>query len=87
MEHAEASGQLVNPQKSSIYAGSITNHRLSQIVNQLGFNMGSLPFSYLGVPIFKGKPKYVYFQPLADKVKMKLQLGKHHLSLWLEECN
>jgi hypothetical protein len=70
---------LVNPYKSSIFAGSISNHRLNQITNQIGFNIGSLPFTYLGVPIFRGKPKYVHFQPLTDKVKMKLSAWKASL--------
>jgi len=41
-----------------------------------GFNIGSLPFTYLGVPIFKGKAKTAYFQPIADKVKLKLSAWK-----------
>jgi len=49
---------VTNPQKSSIYAGSTINHRLFQIENMLGFKIGSLPFTYLWVPIFKGKPNY-----------------------------
>jgi hypothetical protein len=53
--------------------------RLNQITNQIGFNISSLPFTYLGVPIFKGKPKYVHFQPLTDKVKMKLSAWKASL--------
>jgi len=79
MDYAEASGQLVNPQKSSIYAGSISSSRLNQIANQIGFQIGTLPFTYLGVPIFKGKAKYVYFQPLANKVKSKLSAWKASL--------
>jgi len=78
-KYAEASGQFVNPNKSSIYAGSITNHRLNQIAQNIGFSIGSLPFQYLGVPIFKGKPKYIYFQPIADKVKCKLAAWKASL--------
>jgi len=79
MKYAETSGQLVNPQKSSIYAGSISNHRLSQIATMIGFKIGTLPFTYLGVPIFKGKPKKSYFQPIADKVKVKLAAWKSSL--------
>jgi len=78
-KYAEASGQLVNPLKSSIYVGSISNHRLSHIANMLGFKIGSLPFTYLGVPIFKGKPKKIYFQSIADKVKIKLAAWKASL--------
>jgi hypothetical protein len=48
----------------------------------LGFSIGSVPFHYLGVPIFKGKPKRIHLQVLADKVKAKLASWKgHSLSL------
>lgn len=79
LKYGEASGQFVNPQKSSIYAGSITNHRLNQIAQNLGFTIGTLPFQYLGVPIFKGKPKYIYFNSIADRVKCKLAAWKASL--------
>lgn len=38
----------------------------------LGFKIGSLPFSYLGVPNFKGSPKAIYFRALMDKIKSML---------------
>ena len=69
--YALASGQIVNSRKSTIFSGSIRNARLLQLATLIGFNIGQLPFFYLGVPIFKGKPKPVYFYPLADKIKIK----------------
>jgi hypothetical protein len=45
----------------------------------LGFNIGALPFNYLGAPIFKGKPKVIHFQPIADKIKSKLASWKASL--------
>jgi len=73
------SGQFVNPQKSSFYAGSMSQQRITQIFNLTGFTIGTLPFSYLGVPIFKGKAKTAYFQPIADKIKLKLAAWKTSL--------
>jgi len=61
LAYAETSGHMVNPHKSSIYGGSISNHRLNHIANISGFKIGSFPFTYLGVPIFKGKPKKILF--------------------------
>jgi hypothetical protein len=52
---------------------------LALIVQHLGFKVGSLPFNYLGVPIFKGKPKACYLQPIADKIKNKLSSWKASL--------
>lgn len=77
--YSQISSQFVNPQKFSIYGGSISTHRLLQISNLIGFNTGFLPFNYLGEPIFNGKPKTSYFQPLADKVKLKLSAWKASL--------
>jgi hypothetical protein len=79
MRYGQASGQFVNPQKSSIFAGSIPQSRLTHIANSLGFQIGYLPFTYLGVPIFIGKLKKCHLQPLADSVKNKLASWKASL--------
>jgi hypothetical protein len=79
VRYAQTSGQIVNPQKSSIYSGSIPPQRLTQISHLTGFQIGTLPFTYLGVPIFEGKAKTIYFQPIADKVKLKLSAWKASL--------
>jgi len=72
IRYAECSGQCINPAKSTIFSSSISRSRLEHLVNMLGFNSGNLPFNYLGVPIFKGKPKASHLQPIADKIKTKL---------------
>ncbi|KAK2445365.1 hypothetical protein QL285_016305 [Trifolium repens] len=77
--NALESGQVINTSKSTIYPGSIPPRRLDLIVQVLNFNIGTLPFSYLGVPIFKGKPKACHFQPLADRIKLKLASWKASL--------
>ncbi|PNY17703.1 ribonuclease H [Trifolium pratense] len=71
--------KIINVNKSTIYSGAIPLARLNIIANFLGFNIGILPFIYLGVPIFKGKPKSCHFQPIADKVKAKLSAWKASL--------
>jgi len=42
----------------------------------LGCSRDTIPFNYLGVPIFVGSPKARFLQPLADKVKFKLASWK-----------
>jgi len=79
LRYVECSGQFINPAKSTIFSGSISQSRLNQLVNLLGFNAGSLPFTYLGVPIFKGKPNSIFLQPLVDKIKQKLAAWKASL--------
>lgn len=78
-DYANCSGQLINPSKSLIFSNSIFEPRMQNIVNQLGFNIGSLPFTYLGVPIFKGRPKAAYPRPIADKAILKLASWKASL--------
>jgi hypothetical protein len=78
-QYALESGQVINTSKSTIFSGSITPGRLSLIAQVLKFKLGSIPFNYLGVPIFKGKPKISHLQPIADKVKQKLSAWKASL--------
>lgn len=75
-EYAAISGQHINPSKSTVYYGSISVAIIDHISNMIGFNKGSLPFNYLGVPIFKEKPKRIHLQPIADKIKSKLSAWK-----------
>jgi hypothetical protein len=77
--YAACSGQCINPAKSTIFGGSISQTRLLNIAGKLGFGIGSLPFIYLGVPIFKGKPKARFLKPIVDKVKVKLSAWKASL--------
>jgi ribonuclease HI len=77
--YALESGQIINTSKSIIFSGSITPGRLALIAQLLDFKIGSLPFLYLGVPIFKGKPKVPHLHPIADKVKLKLSAWKASL--------
>jgi hypothetical protein len=78
-QYAAESGQVISTAKSTIFSGSITPGRLALIVQLLNFNLGSLPFIYLGVPIFKGKPKVIHLQLIADKIKLKLSACKASL--------
>ncbi|PNY13184.1 ribonuclease H [Trifolium pratense] len=72
-------GQHINKAKSKFYAGSISNARFLTIINLLGFNTGTIPFTYLGCPVFIGKPKAIHFQALADKIKIKRATWKGSL--------
>jgi hypothetical protein len=78
--YAIESGQVINNSKSTFFfSGSITQGRLNLIVQLFNFNLGSLPFNYLGIPIFKGKPKSSFLQPIADRIKLKLSAWKASL--------
>lgn len=74
--YAKVSGQVVNCNKSSYFLGKRSSHRRDFVADFLKFKEGSLPFSYLGVPIFSGKPKRTHLQPLADKILSRLSAWK-----------
>ena len=44
----------------------------SNICSNLGCRRGTIPFNYMGIPIFYGSLKREFFQPLIDRVKSKL---------------
>lgn len=70
--YSSASGQHLSLNKCRFYSGNISATNSALIASQLGFSAGHLPFNYLGVPIFKGKPRRIHLQPIADKIIAKL---------------
>jgi len=70
---------VTNNGKSTIFSSSTTQARLNQIVSHLHFKIGSLPFTYLGVPIFKEEKKPIHLQPIEVKIRLKLSNWKASL--------
>lgn len=66
-------------QKSIIFIGYMTQLRLFHIEISLCFNIGTLPFIYVGVPIFKGNSKACCFYPIIYKIISKLPSWKGSL--------
>ena len=63
------SGQHFNPDKSRVYfSTSIPATRSRRMSRILGITIGSLPFVYLGVPLFIGAPRTRYLQTIADSI-------------------
>lgn len=71
-----ASGQAMNPYKSTIYVGSISPKRTQIISFKSGFNFVYLPFLYPGVHVFKGKPKACFRRIIAIMIKIKFSAWK-----------
>jgi hypothetical protein len=59
--YAKCSGQIINVRKSYIFVGGVSQSKLNQFAQLLGFSLCSLPFTYLGAPIFKGRDKVSFF--------------------------
>lgn len=86
--YGSVSGKIINPNKSTFFAGgAISSRRRKLIAELLGFVVGKLPYFYLGIPIFKGKPKLLIYFLLQTELKQKLQLGRPHFCLLLEKLN
>ncbi|XP_019431934.1 PREDICTED: uncharacterized protein LOC109339025 [Lupinus angustifolius] len=75
-DYAKASDQCLNLSKCKFFSTQATPRKISKLTNWLGFGVGNLPFNYLGVPVFKGKPKAIHLQPIADKIINKLARWK-----------
>lgn len=56
-------GQAYSPPKSKIYYSRKAGNSVQRNMRRLtGIKIGSLPFTYLGVSIFRGKPKNIHLQ-------------------------
>jgi len=74
--YSDISGQLVNFEKSKLFTGAMIVTRMNMLSHLSGFAVGTIPFQYLGYLIFYGKPKCIHFQPIVDRIKVKLATWK-----------
>lgn len=58
--------------KSIIVPINASSENMKILVGTLGCQIGSLPFTYLGLPLGTTKPKVEEFAPLLDRVERKL---------------
>nr|XP_009608206.1 uncharacterized protein LOC104102245 [Nicotiana tomentosiformis] len=63
---------LANLGKSSVYFGGVKQDVKEQILAHLGFEQGSLPFKYLGIPLSTKKIALLKWQPLIEKITTKI---------------
>ena len=66
----------MNFDKSKLITGAMTGTRRNMLAQLSGFAVGTIPFHYLGCPIFQGKPKRIHFQSIVDRIKVKLATWK-----------
>eukprot|EP00253_Pinus_taeda_P006677 PITA_06677 len=69
------SGSKINYRKCSIYGWNCTTKELSDIARLLEMEGNRIweSFKYLGIPIFKSKPKVAHWMSLLDKIKNRIQ--------------
>lgn len=75
-----ASGQLINEDKSSIFFFNTLGPIHRRIANILRFQVGSLPLTYLGIPIFVKRMPRESWQNILDKFRTKVNHWTHR---WL----
>ncbi|KAL8546688.1 hypothetical protein ACS0TY_006424 [Phlomoides rotata] len=82
------SGQIYNPAKSKVYFGSAVPRCVRNfMLRTTGISQGSLPMSYLGVPIFRGALRVCHLAPLANSIFNRFAKWKGNtLSLAGRKC-
>lgn len=69
---AEISGLNMNLHKSHIYFGGCSQVQRMEVCNFMNVEEGSLPFSYLGVPLTSTKPKVSDFRSLIHHITRRI---------------
>lgn len=68
MMFSKASGLVANVGKSSVYFGGVKQQHQEEILQELQFVKGDLPYRYLGVPFTTKRLSIVQSKPLLDKM-------------------
>jgi hypothetical protein len=77
---ATSSGLRVNYSKSMMVPINIEGQKMEVLANTLGCSIGSMPFTYLGLPLGTTKPKVIDFLPLISKCGRRLACTSMFLS-------
>lgn len=76
----DSTGLKVNYNKSFLVPINISEARATHLVNTLGCSVGSLPFTYLGLPLGTSRPKIDDYLPLINKCERRLVATSTFLS-------
>lgn len=77
---ASSTGLVVNFSKSLLVPINVSSEKMMILAGTLGCQVGSLPFTYLGLPLGTVKPRIEEFAPLLDRVERKLSACSTFLS-------
>ena len=69
---SDSTGLKVNYSKSMMLPINMNESRLDHLAKTLGCSKGTLPFTYLGLPLGTTKPKIADFLPLVNKCEKRL---------------
>jgi hypothetical protein len=68
----DSTGLKVNYNKSVMVPINVQEDRLQHLARTFGCDRGTLPFTYLGLPIGLTKPKVIDFSPLVNRCERRL---------------
>jgi hypothetical protein len=68
----DSTGLKVNYHKSVMVPINVQEDRLQHLARTFGRDRGTLPFTYLGLPIGLTKPKVIDFSPLVNRCERRL---------------
>jgi hypothetical protein len=69
---AESTGLHVNYHKSNIYPINVTDQKMEILANTFHCKIGSMSFTYLGIPLGLQRPNLGAFLPLIQKIEKRL---------------
>lgn len=83
LKFSNASGLQENADKSSIYLAIISNNLKQDILQELGYSEGTLPFRYFGVPLASKKLSVIQCWPLVEKTTQRINCWTVKLLLYV----
>nr|XP_009762494.1 PREDICTED: uncharacterized protein LOC104214512 [Nicotiana sylvestris] len=72
LKFSNSSGLQANAEKSSIQLAGISDSTKQDIMQELGYTEGTMPFRYLGVPRASKKLSIIQCWPLVEKITQKI---------------
>jgi hypothetical protein len=70
--YAQSTGLHVNYHKSNMYPINMSSQTMELLANAFQYQVGTLPFTYLGLPMAMKKPNLEAFLPLIQKMERRL---------------
>lgn len=77
--YEKSSGQSINRNKNGFFIHNKYQRQAPIIARITGLSRQEFPFTYLGLPIFYGRSKAIYYEPLEAKVRNTLKGWKSKL--------
>lgn len=71
-DFGERAGLLPNLSKSNLYIAGVTDRTTSRLLEITGFQCGTFPFRYLGIPLAAEKLRTSNYGPLTEAIMRRL---------------